>query len=97
MNTHEPKEGNPHAIVLPERCGISGVVALRDRLLSSLESGTECTVGCGDVRVIDAAALQLLVAARQTAKQRGIPMRFAAPSEEFLNAATLVGLHAQFR
>lgn len=83
-------------ITLPERCGISGVAALRDRLLTALESASECAVVCSDVRIIDAATLQVLVAGRRAASRLGCSMRFEAPSEEFIKAAALVGLHAQF-
>jgi anti-anti-sigma regulatory factor len=81
-------------IVLEERCNIAGVEALRERLLRAMEASGECTIVCSNVRVVDAATLQLLVSAQLTAANRGITLRCEAPSEELRNAARLVGLHA---
>lgn len=83
-------------IRLEERCGISAVTALRDEIVKILEGSGECVIACDQVRVIDAATLQLLVCARQSAERATRSLRFESPSEEFLQAADYLGLRAQF-
>lgn len=83
-------------LVLDERCGIATVAGLRDEILRRLEASAECTIACDGVRAIDAATLQLLVVARQSAENTNRVVRFERPSEEFLQAAEYLGLRSQF-
>lgn len=72
------------------------VHALRDRLLAAMNASTEIEVKLAEVSEVDGAGVQLLLAARHEAQQRGITLRIAgqppALSASVRAALDLIGL-----
>lgn len=83
------------AILLPDRCTIADVAALRELISQHIAAGgRECRVDCSAVRVIDAAILQTLMNTRIYAAAHQCALIFATPSKEFAHSANTLGLGA---
>jgi len=59
----------------------------RRKLLNALAAASGVTVDCDDIREVDLGFLQVLLAARRSAKARGIPFALARPAAGPLLAA----------
>jgi anti-anti-sigma regulatory factor len=79
---------------LPAALTISGAEALRTALLAALAVGEPIELDGRAVEDVDAAGLQVLLAARRSAEARGVRLEFApsARSEALVKAVALAGL-----
>lgn len=78
-------------------CGeltISAAVAVRDELLQALDTGDEIEVDLAQVAEFDSAGIQLLIAAKREAAQRGKKLRFVGHSRAVLDLLDLTDLAA---
>ena len=82
---------------LPEVAGIAdvGELSLALRTLLTRSGGPELRIDCSAVRIVDAATLQCLLAARRAASAAGVSLRLVEPSEDFRRYAGYCGLSAQ--
>lgn len=74
---------------------IADAGALKRRLLEALEQGRPITMDVSDVRRVDTAALQVLVAFARTARRDGVAVSWKEPTPELLQAAGLLGLSTE--
>ena len=79
-------------IVLDEDVGIADAGDLKTRLLGLMEAGDVVTVDGSQVKVVDTAILQLLVAAFSHACAQGKTITWQQPSEALCSSAVLLGL-----
>ncbi len=71
---------------------IGEVEARRDMLLRQLDRGEPLRIDVGALQSVDTAGVQLLLAFRQEADRRGIPVDYCGESPELFNALRLLGL-----
>jgi anti-anti-sigma regulatory factor len=83
-------------ITLQENEKMDRVAELHELLLQALDNGGAIEVYASAVRLIDAAALQLLVLSFQKAVKQGQAVTIVEPSQSFRDAAGLLGLAALF-
>ncbi len=83
-------------LVLDGDLTVFAVAALKDRLLAALHDDANLTLDGSAVSEIDGAGIQLLLAARKEAQQRGGSLTLLSPSDQMLEALTLIDLRAEF-
>ncbi|HWQ95022.1 MAG TPA: STAS domain-containing protein [Gammaproteobacteria bacterium] len=79
-------------IICCDSLDISGVGELHQQLNKALDDGQAVTLDASQVQRADTAALQLLAAFCQTARNRGVTVTWRQPSEVFELSACLLGL-----
>lgn len=89
-------EKDMNEITLQDSEKLERVAELKEELLQVLEESGDITVNASAVKVIDAAALQLLVMLFQKAVKQGQNITIVEPSEGFNEAADLLGLSDLF-
>jgi anti-anti-sigma regulatory factor len=77
---------------LPAILGIAQVADWRQRLAEALDSERPLTLDAAAVEQVDGAALQLLLAFQQAARQSGREPSWRNPSSPLHEAAALLGL-----
>lgn len=75
---------------------IFNAIAVRDRMLESIEKGDEIEVDLAKVDEIDSAGVQLMVAAKREATRRNKPLRFVGHSPAVLDIVDLCDLSGHF-
>jgi anti-sigma B factor antagonist len=80
-------------ITLEGALSLYEVDAARRRLLQGFEAGTDIVVDLGQVTDCDAAGVQLLISARQTAARRGLSFRIREASPVVTEACLRLGLN----
>lgn len=83
-------------IRLEEREKLDRVAELQELLLQALDKNADITVDASAVKLIDAAAMQLLVLFFQQAVKQGQAVTIIEPSQSFSEAAGLLGLRELF-
>ena len=83
-------------VVLKEREKLESVSELQETLLQALDKNSDIGVDASAVNLIDAAALQLLVLFFQQALKQGQAVTIVEPSQNFSEAAGLLGLSELF-
>jgi anti-sigma B factor antagonist len=71
---------------------IEDVEGTRGRLLSALVRGVPIRVDVGNVRAIDTAGMQVLLAAQSEALKRGLSLAFCGESAALAQALSILGL-----
>jgi anti-anti-sigma regulatory factor len=69
--------------------GIRTIEAVRATLLAALAQSPLPRIDCTAADTVDLSFLQLLLAARRSARQAGLPLRLAAPADGALKHALL--------
>jgi len=90
-NTPETTDGG-ESIVLGENLDISDAGALLEQLQAITATNTSVIMDGSQVKVIDTAILQLLVAWFRQAQQHGTRISWQQPSDTLCNTAALLGL-----
>lgn len=75
---------------------ISEVSSLQDQLLERLREMVPLRIDASDVDAIDAAGLQLIASLFKNAREKGIDLSLAKPSDAFVASARQIGLAALF-
>ena len=81
----------PKVIKLADKVDISKVENLLQELKEAAEHGGTMEIDASAVSGIDTAGLQLLFSVKKTLEDQGSKMEILDPSQEFVNAACLVG------
>lgn len=81
-------------LVLDGECTVYVAHELRQRLMQALEAAPTLSLDLADVAEFDGAGLQLLIAARREAEQRGGTLQLVAASPVVAETLKLVGLGA---
>lgn len=92
--TVEPEMG-PLRLQLAVRFTVIEVSDIYEQLNQALASGRSVDINVDGLETIDGAAMQLLVAARRAALDRGVEWNWFGHSEAFDRAARLTGLAEQ--
>jgi len=79
-------------VKLPNELNIRQVAELKEQLIEALNTDSDISLDGSDVDMVDAAALQLLLAFTQQAALKKCQVEWGDMSESFLNAVELVGL-----
>ena len=87
---NSPCDGEP--IVLDEDLELAGARALLKQLRMVVDKKCSVVIDGSQVRVIDTAILQLLVAVFRQAQQQQTEISWLQPSETLRNTAALLGL-----
>ena len=82
---------------LPENLTVAHVQALHEQLEALVDDKKNdgIVARAKDVRRVDTAGLQLLLVAREAAKERQINWTWDAPSEVLVSGARLLGMHSK--
>jgi len=80
------------SMVLDREIVIGSVESMSERLRDALVPGQRCEVDAREVRLIDTAGMQFLLAFRKAGEVADIPVVWRAPSAELGGAAALLGL-----
>jgi phospholipid transport system transporter-binding protein len=80
-------------IVLPAECTLQNLDALKERLVRKAQRRSAVTLDAGEVRRVDAAALQLLVAFVRDRRARGLATEWRAIADTLTDAARRLALH----
>jgi chemotaxis protein CheX len=84
------KSSKPRTLRLPARLDLTATAPLAQSLLD--KRGSALVVDAGRVERVGAQCFQVLLAAVATWKADGLPLRIATPSDEFAEAARLLGI-----
>lgn len=96
INVCQVRMSSPYTLTLPDCCSIADVATLHATLDGQIAAGgSACRVDCGEVRVIDTATLQTLLAARIFAAANAYCLTFDNPSENFRRGARQLGIAAE--
>lgn len=79
-------------VILANQPGIKNIAELKDTLTAALSSGSAITIDAGKVESIDIAALQLLVAFVNSAREQSRSFEWKEPSTAFCDMANLADL-----
>lgn len=82
----------PQDLKLAGKLDISGIAALRGRLLAAIETGESLTVDAGAVDSVDTASLQLLAAFANKARKRAQLLTWPSVSDALRERAALLDL-----
>jgi anti-sigma B factor antagonist len=93
MNSAETR--SPHLVRLDGEMTIYRAAELLALLKDALSRAAPCTLDLSDVTEIDSAGVQLLIAARRTAAERGCELTLSAHSAPVLEALNVFGLTAE--
>lgn len=74
---------------------IGNAEAIRGQFLDAIEHADDVEVDLGQVMEIDSAGVQIMLAAKREAANRGRKLRFAGHSEAVLNTLDLLDLSAR--
>ncbi len=85
-------EETEDVIRLDSISNIQNVSQLHDRLIKQFDQKNAIEIDASDVVSIDASTLQLLIVLKQSAIKNGKEMVIDFPSENFIEAASLLGL-----
>jgi anti-anti-sigma regulatory factor len=77
---------------LPHGLEIKDVEQIQQQLSAALDGAASVTVDISHVAAVDTAGVQLLLALKTEAENRGIPLTFAGQSAPFSQALTVLGL-----
>lgn len=80
-----------HTIILPETVTLGSVATLRTEIDQTLLSAHSLTIDTAPLKQADLSFLQLMLAARRSAAERGATLTIAAPAEGELHR--LAGIH----
>jgi len=92
--TQQPQEGlgNAATLRLEPSLRIGEVEARLELLQRLLDGSAPVRIDISALKSVDSAGVQLLLAVRQEADRRGIPLEYCGESGELFNALTLLGL-----
>lgn len=86
------RAAKPNEVKLEARLTIAQAPALHKQLLEFIAAGRPLTIDVGAVEEVDTAALQLLLAAKQTFEARQVALHWRSSSPALQRAAGLIGL-----
>lgn len=86
----------PQQLELTGNLDIGRAGELRAPLIEALATAQELQVELSRVERVDTAGLQLLLALARSARERGVAIRWSAPSPTLVEAAKRLGLSAAF-
>jgi anti-anti-sigma factor len=90
MNISVEKSGK--RLSLAGEMTVESALQLKNRIVDAIERTAELTLRLSDVTAIDTAGMQLLLMARQHARQAGKRVRFEVPSQAILDLVSLYNL-----
>lgn len=86
-----------HALDLGQSIDITRIHKLYNKLEQALEKSTRFSVKLAGVNRVDTSGIQLLLAFKREVLLRDGEIRWLKPSENFLQAASLLGVTAEFQ
>ena len=94
-NADRDNDASVFLLSLPERFGIAQVDEAYQQIKEALGEGKSVSVAGESVEAIDAAGLQLLVAAKQASAAKGVAFSWAGTSDAFKEAVAILNLEQE--